>query len=413
MDSRGQNLLSGYKNLLKDVQDGRISMAETGQFELGKTIATTPGSVVYQNELMQLIQYAPTTKEVHAVPVLLVPAWINKYYILDLSPENSMVSWLVNQGFTVFVISWVNPDARYAETRFDDYMLHGALAAMDAIEQATGSKKVHMTGYCLGGTLLSITLAYLTAKKQANRVASATYLTTMVDFSEPGDLGVFVSEDHIMEMEGRMKQRGFLDGREMAATFNLLRANDLIWSFVVNNYLMGKAPMPFDLLYWNADATRLPAAMHSFYLRNMYLHNRLKDPGGVIVDKIAINLHAIETPSYILSSQEDHIAPWHSTYAATGIYKGKTRFVLSGSGHIAGVINPPSKNKYKYHTNTKLPHQPEQWLESSTEHAGSWWNDWAAWLAPQSGGKVRARIPGDSKLTVLEAAPGAYAKVRS
>jgi polyhydroxyalkanoate synthase len=413
IESKGENLRLGWQNLLNDMKEGRISMVDASHFTLGENIATTPGSVVFQNDLMQLIQYSPTTKEVYDVPILLTPAWINKYYILDLSPENSLIRWLTKQGFTVFCISWVNPDERYATTRFDDYMTHGPLAAMDVIEKATGSKQVHLAGYCLGGTLQAILLSYLHSKKQAHRVASATYLTTMIDFSEPGDLGVFIDEEQVSDLEQRMEQKGYLEGKEMAVTFNMLRAQDLIWSFVVNNYMLGKSPLPFDLLYWNADSTRLPAAMHSFYLRNMYLQNRLKDPGGIFINKIAVNLHQITTPSYLLSTREDHIAPWQTTYNATQIYHGETRFVLAASGHIAGVINPPEKKKYSYAVNENLPKSPIAWAEGATEHAGSWWNDWAAWLKPKSGAKVAARNPETGPLKVLEAAPGSYVKVKA
>ncbi len=413
IDTKGENLLHGWQNLLSDMQEGRVRMTDTTEFTLGENIAATPGAVVFQNPLMQLIQYVPTTEKVHEVPILLIPAWINKYYILDLSPENSMVKWLTDQGFTVFVISWVNPDERYAETRFDDYMQSGPLAALDAVEKATGSKKTHMAGYCLGGTLLSITLAWLKAKGQDKRVSSATYLTTMIDFSEPGDLGVFIDEEQISDLEGRMAQKGYLEGSAMATTFNSLRANDLIWSFVVNNYYLGKTPMPFDLLYWNADATRLPAAMHSYYLRNMYLHNKLKEPGGLFIDRLAIDLRTVDTPSYFLSTREDHIAPWKSTYAATQILGGEKRFVLATSGHIAGVVNPPVKNKYSYETNDALPESASAWHETAAETKGSWWPDWAAWLAKKSGPTVPARTPGAGKLKALEPAPGSYVKMFS
>lgn len=413
IETKGENLLHGWQNLLHDMQEGRVRMTATEEFELGRNIAATPGSVVYQNELMQLIQYAPTTTKVHEVPILLVPAWINKFYILDLSPENSMVKWLTDQGFTVFMVSWVNPDERYAATRFDDYMKHGILAALGAVEKATGSDKTHLAGYCLGGTLLSITMAWLHAKKQQNRVASATYLTTLTDFAEPGDLGVFVDEEQIAGMEAKMAEKGYLEGREMALTFNALRANDLIWSFVVNNYYLGKTPLPFDLLFWNMDATRLPAAMHSFYLRKMYLENKLKEPGGIIVDGIAIDLRSIKTPTYMLSTREDHIAPWASTYAATQLFSGETRFVLATSGHIAGVVNPPSKNKYSHQTNDTFPESPEAWLEGASDAKGSWWPDWASWLAKKSGPNVPARIPGEGALKALEAAPGSYVRVMS
>ncbi len=413
IETKGENLLQGWQNLLHDMQEGRVRMTATEEFEIGRNIAATPGSVVYQNELMQLIQYAPATKQVREVPILLIPAWINKFYILDLSPENSMVKWLTEQGYTVFMVSWVNPDERYAETRFDDYMQHGVLAALAAVEKATGSEKTHLAGYCLGGTLLSITLAWMHAKKQQHRVASATYLTTLVDFSEPGDLGVFIDEEQIKGVEARMAEKGYLEGSSMATTFNALRANDLIWSFVVNNYYLGKTPLPFDLLFWNMDTTRLPAAMHSFYLRKMYLENKLCKPGGMLASGIAIDLSRIHTPTYMLSTREDHIAPWASTYAATQLFGGETRFVLATSGHIAGVVNPPSKNKYTHQTNDNLPESPELWLEGARDAKGSWWPDWSAWLEKKSGAKVAARIPGEGKLKALEPAPGSYVRVMS
>ncbi len=415
IDSQGENLVKGLENLLEDLERGkgqlRISMTDLNAFELGKNLCLTKGKVVYRNELIELIQYEPLTKEVHKTPVLVMPAWINKFYILDLQPENSLVKWLVEQGHTVFVISWVNPDERLSKKSFDDYMSEGPLAAMDAIEQATGEEEVSIMAYCLGGTLLSITLAWLTAKKQQHRVKSATYLTTMVDFSEAGELSVFVDEEQLKMLESRMSETGYLEGSEMAMTFNMLRANDLIWSFVVNNYLLGKDPFPFDLLYWNADSTRMPATMHSFYLRNMYQKNLLVKPGALNIAGVPIDLRTVEVPTYILSSREDHIAPWKSTYAATQIYKGDIRFVLSASGHIAGVINPPSKNKYCFWTNDKLPAAPDKWLESAKETPGSWWTDWDKWQKQFAGEKVPARKIGSGKLKPIEDAPGSYVKV--
>lgn len=413
LETGGENLVKGLEHLLADMERGKITMTDWNAFKVGKNLAVTPGKVIYQNDLMQLIQYEPTTQEVYRVPLLIIPAWINKYYILDLQPENSLVKWLVGQGYSVFVISWVNPDERLSQKRFDDYMLEGPIAALDAIEQATGESEVSVGAYCLGGTLMAATMAYLTAKKQAHRVKSVTYLTTMVDFASAGDLSVFVDEEQLEALENKMAQSGYLDGRDMAFTFNMLRANDLIWSFVVNNYLLGKDPFPFDLLYWNADSTRMPAIMHSYYLRNMYLENNLVKPGKLNLAGVPIDLRTIKTPAYILSTREDHIAPWKSTYASTQIYSGEVRFVLAASGHIAGVVNPPSKNKYSYWVNEKLPKSPEEWLKGAKEIPGSWWPDWQEWHKRMIDGKVPARKIGVGKLKPIEDAPGSYVKVMS
>lgn len=413
IDSNGENLVKGLGNLLEDLGRGksslRISMTDQKAFEVGKNLATTPGKVIFQNDLMQLIQYEPSTKEVYKTPILVQPAWINKYYILDLQGENSLVKYLVDEGYTVFIISWVNPNEKLSKKSFDDYMAEGPLAAMDAIEKVTGEKEISVIAYCLGGTLLAITLAWLTAKKQANRIKSATYLTTMIDFSEAGELSVFVDEEQLKMLESRMSQQGYLEGSEMAMTFNMLRANDLIWSFVVNNYLLGKDPFPFDLLYWNSDSTRMPATMHSFYLRNMYQNNKLVQPGALKIGGVPIDLTTITTPTYMLSTREDHIAPWKSTYAATQIYGGDIRFVLAASGHIAGVINPPAKQKYCHWVSHghDFPKSPDTWLEGAREDPGSWWPDWINWHKKFAGGKVPAREIKKS----LEPAPGSYVKV--
>jgi polyhydroxyalkanoate synthase len=340
-----------------------------------------------------------------------MPPWINKYYILDLRPGNSFIRWAVEQGHTVFVISWVNPDRRLAEKSFEDYMREGPLAALDAMEQATGEREANVIGYCLGGTLLTATLAYMTAKRD-NRVKSATFFVTMVDFKEAGELSVFIDEEQLHALEARMEKKGYLEARDMHTTFNMLRANDLIWSFVVNNYLLGKSPFPFDLLYWNADSTRMPAAMHSFYLRKMYQENLLAQPGGITLGGVPIDLRKIKTPSFLLSTREDHIAPWRSTYAATQIYSGPVKFVLSASGHIAGVVNPPG-GKYGHWQNDGNPPTSEAWLASATQYPDSWWPAWEQWVAPYSGGEVPARQPGDGKLTPIEDAPGSYVKVRA
>ena len=417
LETGGENLVHGLANMLEDMERSKgslkVSMTDASAFAVGKNLATTPGKVIYQNDLMQLIQYDPTTEQVYQVPVLIIPAWINKFYILDLQKENSVVRWMVDQGYTVFVVSWANPDEKLGRKSFDDYMLEGPLAALDAIEAATGEKQVNAIGYCLGGTLLAITLAYLEAKKQAQRVKSATYLTTMIDFSEAGELSVFIDEEQIKSLENRMSEKGYLEGDDMAGTFNMLRANDLIWSFVVNNYLLGKDPFPFDLLYWNSDSTRMPYVMHSFYLRNMYQKNQLMRPDGISVAGVPIDLRQVTTPAYFLSTREDHIAPWKSTYAATQIFKGPVRFVLSGSGHIAGVINPPTKNKYGHWINEKLPQSPDTWFEGAKETAGSWWPDLVEWNKAFRGGKVPARKVGAGKLEPIEDAPGSYVKVKS
>jgi polyhydroxyalkanoate synthase len=412
----GTNLVKGLKNLLEDIDEGdgqlRIKMTDASAFKVGQNVATTPGKVVFQNELMQLIQYTPATEKVFKRPLLIVPPWINKFYILDLRDKNSFIKWAVSQGHTVFVISWVNPDARYAGKTFDDYMFEGPLAALDAIEKATGEREVNIIGYCLGGTLTGSTLAYMAAKKD-DRIKSATYFVSLLDFSIPGELGVFIDESQVASLEKRMNERGYLEGSEMAGTFNMLRANDLIWSFVINNYLMGKEPFPFDLLYWNSDSTRMPAAMHSFYLRNMYLANKLREPGGITLGGVPLNLAKVKVPAYFISTVEDHIAPWKSTYRGAKTLGGKVRFVLGGSGHIAGIVNPPVAGKYGYWTNDQLPEDADAWQQGATAHQGSWWNDWQSWIAGLNGeARVSARQPGDGKLPAIEDAPGSYVAIR-
>ncbi len=417
VESKGENLVKGLEHLLSDLEKGkgrlRVSMTDESAFTVGVNVAATPGKVVFQNRMFQLIQYSPTTTEVKTVPIVIMPPWINKFYILDLRESNSLVKWLTDQGYTTFVVSWINPDGSMAETTFADYMLEGAIAAKNAVLAATAAKKLHIVGYCLGGTLLSATLAYLKAKGD-DSVATATYLVTMIDFANAGDLGVFIDEEQITGLEKRMDEAGgYLDAADMATTFNLLRSNDLIWSFVVNNYLLGKEPIPFDLLYWNSDSTRMPKAMHSFYLRNMYLENNLAKPGGITLDGVAIDLRTITVPSYMVSAREDHIAPWASTYAGATIFSGPMRFILAGSGHIAGVVNPPAAKKYGYWTNDKRAKTAEDWLKGAKEHPGSWWPDWDEWLAPHSGNKVPAREPGSGKLKIIEDAPGSYVRVRA
>ena len=417
VESGGENLVKGLQNLLEDMEKGKgnlkIRMVDDTAFQLGENIAITPGKVIFQNDLMQLIQYSPQTEEVYKRPLLIIPPWINKFYILDLREKNSFVKWAVEQGFTVFMVSWANPDEKLAQKSFEDYMVEGPLAALEAVEQATGEKDPNVIGYCLGGTLLASTLAIM-ADKGDERVNSATFFTTLTDFEEPGELGVFIDEEQLSALEQTMSKKGYLEGSEMATTFNMLRANDLIWSFVVNNYLLGKDPFPFDLLYWNSDSTRMPAVMHSFYLRNMYLENKLREPGGIKLLDTPVDLRKIKTPIFMVSAREDHIAPWKSTYALTQMVSGPKKFVLAASGHIAGVVNPPAANKYCYWTSSRTTaKEPDTWLKSATQKDGSWWPEWASWVGKKSGAKVPARTPGDGKLKPIEDAPGSYVKVKA
>ncbi len=413
VETGGQNLLQGLSNLLDDLKRGRgrldIKMTDHDAFEVGVNLATTPGKVVYQNELMQLIQYEPITEQVHSRPLLLVPAWINKYYIMDLSEEKSLVRWLVSQGHTVFIISWRNPDERLADRGFEDYMLEGPVAALDVVRAVTGSEEVNLVGYCLGGTLSACTLAWLAARGD-HRVRAASFLTCMLDFEYPGELEVFLDEEQISALERRMGDKGYLEGRYMASTFNMLRANDLVWSFFVHNYLKGDEPFPFDLLYWNSDSTNMPAKMHSFYLRNMYQRNLLKEPGSIELAGEPIDLGRIDVPAYFMSAREDHIAPWQSTIRGPRLLAGPTRYVLGGSGHIAGVINPPHKNKYGYWTNTAKTVDQDEWLAGAEAHEGSWWNDWGQWLAEYGGELVPARPVGSERYQPIEEAPGSYVR---
>ena len=415
--SGGQNLLKGLDNLLRDIEDGggqlRVKMTDPTAFELGKNVAVTPGHVVFQNPMMQLLQFSPTTARQYKRPLLIVPPWINKYYILDLKPANSFIKWATDQGHTVFCMSWVNPDKAMAEKLFEDYMTEGLLMAMDAVEKQCGVKQMNLIGYCLGGTLLGATLAYLAATKDT-RVASSTYFVSLLDFSIPGELGVFIDEGQVASLEKTMSERGYLEGSEMAGTFNLLRANDLVWSFVINNYLMGKQPFPFDLLFWNSDSTRMPYKMHSFYLRSMYMGNLLREPGGITLAGVPIDLSKVTTPSYFVSTAEDHIAPWRGTYLGATVLGGPVRFVLGGSGHIAGIINPPSAQKYGYwtHPAKALPANPDDWMAGAVQHTGSWWTDWQAWVTGLDAAQVPARDPAKGKLKSLEPAPGSYAMLR-
>lgn len=415
IETGGENLVKGLEHLLGDLERGkgelRISMTDFSAFEVGSNIAVSPGKVVYQNDLMQLVQYSPTTPDVNKRPLLILPPWINKFYILDLRSSNSFIKWAVDQGHTVFVASWVNPDEKLANKTFEDYMFEGPLAALDAIEKATGEKTVNAIGYCLGGTLTAATLSYMKAKGD-NRIASVTFFTTMIDFTEAGELSVFIDEEQLTMLESQMAETGYLDGSKMSTTFNMLRANDLIWSFVVNNYLLGKDPFPFDLLYWNSDSTRMPAAMHSFYLRNMYQRNLLKQPGGISLAGVPIDLTQVDVPICFLSAREDHIAPWKSTYMGATLFKGPVNFILSASGHIAGVVNPPAAQKYCYWRNDTLPASSDDWLASAEQVTGSWWPEWDRWVSQYADGKVPARDPAKGGLPALEEAPGSYVKNR-
>ena len=413
--SNGENLVKGLHNLIADIERGRGELAvrqSADGFVIGENIATAPGKVVFRNRLIELLQFNPTTAEVHERPLLIFPPWINKFYILDLRPENSLIRWLVDQGYTVFVVSWANPDKELAEMGFDDYMREGIFAALDAVKDATGVEDPNCVGYCIGGTLLAATLAYMAAKK-IRRVHSATFWAAQTDFSEAGDLSVFVDEAQLEALEEQMKQSGgVLNGAKMAGTFNMLRANDLIWSFVINNYMLGKTPMPFDLLYWNSDTTRMPEKLHLAYLRQCYRDNALA-LGKMMLDGVKLDLSKVKIPVYMQSAREDHIAPANSVFKATKLFGGPVRFILAGSGHIAGVINPPAAKKYQYWTNGQKTETLEGWRKGAQEHPGSWWSDWDKWLAKLSGGKISARQPGDGKLKALGDAPGEYVKVKA
>lgn len=413
LTTNGDNILKGAEHFARDLKNFkgflRISTTDFNSYAVGKNLAITEGKVIFQNDLIQLIQYQPLTKSVYKTPVLIMSAWINKYYILDLQKNNSFVRWMVEKGYTVFMISWVNPDKSHSKKLFEDYMQEGALAAIEKVKEVTKVSEINMIGYCLGGTLLAISLAYLKAKQvKSFPIKTATFLTSLIDFTEVGDIGVFIDEKQILMLERRMSEKGYLDGYEMAQTFSLIRANDMIWAFYINNYLMGKTPFPFDILYWNADSTRLPAQMHSFYLRSMYKDNLLIQPNKLMILGQNIDLRSIDIPTYILSAKDDHIAPWKSTYEATQVYKGKNKFVLSGSGHVAGVVNHPSRNKYSYFTNNETPSSPQAWLDKAQEKPGSWWDDWDAWVSKQSGEKVDARKIDKA----IEEAPGSYVKKR-
>ena len=413
VESKGRNFVHGIRNFWHDLDlaHGRlnISMSDLGAFEVGKNLATTKGEVVYRNEIMELIQYTPTTKQVSRRPLLIIPPWFNKYYVLDMQPANSVVKYLVDQGQTVFLISWRNPGEGMPDKAFDDYMLEGPLEALDVIEEITGESDVNAMGYCLGGILLACLLSWLDAKGR-NPIRSATYLTTLIDYTDVGDVKVFVDEKQIDRLERLGKSKGYLPGDNVAWGFRLLRAPDLIWSFVINHYMLGLDRVPFDLLFWNEDATNMPLSCHMFFMRNMYIDNKLREPGAIELAGEPIDVSRIETPSYILSTRDDHIAPWKTTYESTQLFSGRCRFVLGNSGHIAGVINPPTREKYGYRVASGNPPDPEDWFKRAKEKPGSWWPDWVHWLRRYSGGKVAARKPGSKDYPSLGPAPGTYVK---
>ncbi|MGC3873567.1 class I poly(R)-hydroxyalkanoic acid synthase [Halomonas sp. GXIMD04776] len=418
LETKGQNLIDGLQRLREDLANSaeglNVAMTDREAFRIGDNIAVTPGDVVYENELIQLIQYRPTTEKTFKTPLLVIPPWINKYYILDLRQDNSLMKWLVDQGHTVFLISWRNPGVEQRDITWADYMQLGPIAAMEAIEKACGEKSVNLLSYCVGGTLAASTVAYLTSTRRGRKVRSVTYMATLQDFRDPGEIGVFLSEAALEGIDRQLEADGYLDGRIMAFSFNLLREKDLFWSFYINNYLKGEAPAAFDLLYWNTDGTNLPAGTHGWYLRNMYLENRLVEPGGIELDGVKIDLRKISTPSYFISAKEDHIAKWNSTYYGTQLPKGPVTFVLGGSGHIAGIVNPPSKNKYGYWTNDELPNSADQWFENATFNEGSWWPHWQKWMTDNgyadTSKQVPARQPGEGELNIIEPAPGRYVR---
>jgi len=415
LETRGENLLKGLANMLKDIAQGQLTQTKPGVFEVGRNLATTPGKVVKQTPLYQLIQYTPTTEDVLKTPVVIFPPWINRFYILDLTPEKSFVKWCVDQGISLFMVSWKSADESIADATLDDYVLGGQIDAVDTIRDLLDVESVHTIGYCVAGTTLAASLGYLHARGDAGKVKSATFFTAQVDFSEAGDLKLFLGDETMGLLQQLTAEKGYLDGRYMAATFNLLRGRDLIWSYVVNNYLLGEEPAPFDLLHWNSDTTNLPAGWHRDYLDTLYKGNKLAEKGGISVAGTAIDIDAVMTPTYVQAGREDHIAPPHSVWKIMDHFAGPKRFVLAGSGHIAGVVNPPAAQKYQYWVNEKPTDSLATFVAGATEHKGSWWPDWLDWLKQQDSATVKAkgaRIPGKGKLKAIEDAPGAYVKTR-
>ena len=414
-ETKGESLTRGLKNLLEDARKGRISTTDESAFEVGRNIAATEGAVVFENELLQLIQYKPLTATVRKRPLLIFPPCINKYYVLDLQPENSFVRYAVEQGNTVFMVSWRNILAEQGHYTWDDYLRLGVLKALEVVRDLSGVDKLNLIGYCVGGTMLGAVLAILAAKGE-EWVESLTFFTSLHDFSDAGEIGLFVDEQGVAAREAAIGKGGIMPGRELAAVFSALRANDLIWSYVVNNYLKGRSPVAFDLLHWNADSTNLPGPMYCWYVRNMYLENNLTVPGKLTMLGTPVDLTKVRHPTYVLATREDHIVPWKSAYQTTQLMRGKMRFVLGESGHIAGVVNPAAKNRRSYWVNEQVfppPADPEAWLAGTEQRPGSWWTDWNAWLAPHSGGKVKAKKRlGSARYKVIEPAPGRYVKQR-
>jgi polyhydroxyalkanoate synthase subunit PhaC len=415
IETRGENLLKGLANMLRDIAAGQLTQTKPGVFEVGGNLATTPGKVIKQTPLYQLIQYTPITPEVLKTPVVVFPPWINRFYILDLTPEKSFVKWCVDNGVSLFMVSWKSADESIADAGLDDYVLRGQIDAIDTVRDLLDVESVHAIGYCVAGTTLAATLGYLAAKGQAKKVRSATFLTAQVDFTKAGDLKLFTGDETMALLEQLTKEKGYLDGRYMAATFNLLRGRDLIWNYVVNNYLLGEEPPPFDLLHWNSDTTNLPASWHRDYLESLYKGNKLVLAGAIEVAGTPIDISKVTTPTYIQAGREDHIAPPESVWKIMDHFTGPKRFVLAGSGHIAGVVNPPSAQKYQYWVSTSDPDTLEEFIDQAEEHKGSWWPDWLDWLKKQDGETVKAegaRIPGEGKLKAIEDAPGSYVKAR-
>ncbi|HZY19286.1 MAG TPA: class I poly(R)-hydroxyalkanoic acid synthase [Ramlibacter sp.] len=414
IETRGESIAKGIQNLLHDLRQGHVSMTDETQFEVGRNVATTEGAVVFQNALIQLIEYKPTTAKVFERPFLVVPPCINKFYILDLQPENSLVKYLVDQGHRTFVVSWRNPDDALGESTWDDYVGHGPIEAIRVVQEITGAPTINALGFCVGGTLLGTTMAVLAARGE-KPVASATFLTSLLDFAETGVLDLFIDENFVKFREMQMGKGGLLKGQELASTFSFLRPNDLVWNYVVGNYLKGETPPPFDLLYWNSDSTNLPGPMYAWYLRNTYFENNLVKPGKCTVCGEKVDLRKVDVPVYVYGSREDHIVPIGGAYASVNHLPGRKRFVMGASGHIAGVINPPAKNKRSYWTGDKLPRTHAEWLQGATEHPGSWWTDWAAWLKPHGGKQVAAprRYGKGTAYQPIEPAPGSYVKARA
>jgi polyhydroxyalkanoate synthase len=415
LETKGESLLKGLENMLRDLGKGQLTHTDPDAFEVGRNIAMTPGKVLHRTPLYELIQYSPTTAKVRETPLIIFPPWINRYYILDLNPKKSFIRWAVDQGLTVFVVSWKSADEAMAGTTLDDYVLRGQIDAIDTVLDLLGVKAVDAIGYCVAGTTLAATLALLAARGEADKVASATFFTAQVDFEDPGDLKLFVGEEMSDTIAQLSAEKGYLDGRYMAATFNLLRGRELIWNYVTNNYLLGEDYPPFDLLHWNGDTTNLPATWHKSYLQDLYRDNKLVVPGGIAIDGTPIDLSKVATPTYVQAGREDHIAPAASVWKITDHFRGPIRFVLAGSGHIAGVVNPPEAQKYQYWTNEAKVGSLDEFVAGATETKGSWWPDWIRWIGAQNEKGVPAkgaRVPGGGKLKAIEDAPGSYVKAR-